>query len=71
MTALLVFGDASQGVFHQEKHELYPGVGAYLIKYYDYSDSIYGRNPEDFYLIEYDVKTLLWLSRVNLRIKIK
>jgi hypothetical protein len=58
-------------VFHQEKHELYPGVGAYLIKYYGYSDSIYGRNTEDFYSIEYDVKTLLWLSRVNLGIKIK
>ena len=55
----------------EKGYESYPGIGADLMKYYDYSDSIYGRNPEDFYSIEYDVKTLLWLSRVNLGRKIK
>ena len=59
LIALFVFWGTHQEMCHQEEHELYPGVGAYLIKYYDYSDSIYGRNTEDFYSIEYDVKTLL------------
>lgn len=77
-----ISGHASGDVRHQgggystpkreEKgYNSYLGIGADLIKYYDYSGSIYGRNPEDFYSIEYDVKTLLWLSRVNLGRKIK
>ena len=43
----------------EKGYNSYFGIGADLIKYYGYSDSIYGRNPEDFYSIEYDVKTFL------------
>ena len=50
---------------HQEEHELYPGVGADLMKYYSYPEGNF--NPANFTSTEYDIKNLVWLTQLNLR----
>jgi len=50
---------------HQEEHELYPGVGSDLMKYYSYPEGNF--NPANFTSTEYDIKNLVRLTQLNLR----
>ena len=49
----------------EKGHELYPGIGADLMKYYSDPNKLY--DPLDFHSIEYDIKALVWLSKLTLK----
>lgn len=46
-------------------YEEYPGKGADLMKYYSDPNKLY--DPLDFHSIEYDIKALVWLSKLTLK----
>ena len=47
----------------EKGYELYPGVGADLMKYYHVRR--YKYSPTDFRSTEYDIKSVLWLSQLR------
>ena len=50
---------------HQEEHELYPGVGSDLMKYYSYPEGNF--NPANFTSTEYDIKNLDMVNSIKFK----